>query len=140
MSSLNGLLNINKPSGRTSRDAINVIQKLVRPTKVGHTGTLDPLANGVLVVTLGKATRLTEYVQQMAKTYRATFHFGLKSDTEDIEGNVETVGGPTIERSAVEAILPSFTGVIQQRPPAFSALKVNGKRAYDLARAGEDVQ
>ena len=140
MSSLNGLLNINKPSGRTSRDAINVIQKLVRPTKVGHTGTLDPLANGVLVVTLGKATRLTEYVQQMAKTYRATFHFGLKSDTEDIEGNVETVDGPTIERSAVEAVLPSFTGVIQQRPPAFSALKVNGKRAYDLARAGEDVQ
>lgn len=140
MIDVNGLLNVKKPSGRTSRDAINVIQRLVRPTKVGHTGTLDPLADGVLVVTIGKATRLTEYVQQMPKTYRATFRFGLRSDTEDIEGTVESVDGPTVDRCAVEGILPNFMGVISQRPPAFSALKVKGKRAYELARSGQDVQ
>ena len=108
---MNGLLNVNKASGITSRDAVNVVQRALKPTKVGHTGTLDPLANGVLVVTLGKATRLTEYVQQMAKSYRATFRFGLRSDTEDIEGNIEAVDGPTVDVAAVESALPRFTSL-----------------------------
>ena len=83
-----GLLNLDKPAGLTSRDAVNRVQRLVRPHKVGHAGTLDPLATGVLVVAIGQATRLVEYVQRMPKTYQATFLLGRTSDTEDIEGNV----------------------------------------------------
>lgn len=133
-----GLLNLCKPSGVTSRDVVNRVQRLVKPHKVGHAGTLDPLASGVLVVCLGPATRLIEYVQRMPKRYRATFLLGRQSDTEDVEGVVVELTNPAIPLGLqVRAILPDFIGSIQQLPPAFSALKVDGKRAYDLARQGE---
>jgi tRNA pseudouridine55 synthase len=136
-----GLLNVNKPAGVTSRDVVNSVQRLVRPHKVGHAGTLDPLATGVLVVAIGPATRLIEYIQRMLKTYRATFLLGQTSDTEDIEGNVRELPDPprpTAEQ--IQAAIPSFVGTIEQVPPAFSALKVAGQRAYDLARQGRTVE
>jgi tRNA pseudouridine55 synthase len=135
-----GLLNINKPTGKTSRDVVNHVQRLVRPAKVGHAGTLDPLATGVLVVCVGPATRLIQYVQQMPKRYRATFLLGCRSDSDDTELEVTPVDAPAATRSAIETALPNFVGTIQQRPPAFSAIKVKGKRAYDLARNGEQIQ
>ena len=136
-----GLLNLHKPPGCTSRDVVNRVQKLVRPEKVGHAGTLDPLAAGVLVVAIGGATRLVEYVQQQPKNYRATFLLGRHSDTEDVEGRVVELEHPPLPtREQIEAVLPQFTGEIDQVPPAFSALKVAGQRAYALARRGEEVQ
>jgi tRNA pseudouridine55 synthase len=133
-----GILNVNKPEGYTSRDAVNRIQRLVRPVKVGHAGTLDPLATGVLVVCLGQATRLIEYVQRMRKCYLATFLLGRQSDTEDMTGEViELPEAHQPLRSEIEAVLPNFIGEIDQRPPAYSALKVDGVRAYKLARQGE---
>jgi tRNA pseudouridine55 synthase len=136
-----GLLNLHKPSGCTSRDVVNRVQKLVRPQKVGHAGTLDPLASGVLIVAIGGATRLIEYVQQQPKSYRATFLLGRHSDTEDVEGNVvELDGSPTPSQSEVDEVLPGFLGDIQQMPPAYSALKVGGQRAYALARCGQEVK
>ena len=133
-----GLLNLSKPAGVTSRDLVNRVQRLVKPHKVGHAGTLDPLASGVLVVCLGSATRLIEYVQRMPKRYLATFLLGRQSETEDIEGTVtELVDPPVPTEAQLLAALPNFIGVIQQLPPAFSALKVEGKRAYEMARQGE---
>src|SRR3954462_1920941 len=106
-----GLLNLNKPPGCTSRDVVNRVQKLVRPEKVGHAGTLDPLATGVLIVAIGGATRLVEYIQQQPKTYLATFLLGRHSDTEDVEGKVvELTNPPTPTPDQVEAALPQFTG------------------------------
>lgn len=136
-----GFLNINKPQGGTSRDAVNVVQRLVRPSKVGHAGTLDPLATGVLVIGLGPATRLVQYVQRMPKTYVADFRLGFESDTEDILGDVSPVANsPVITREAIDSVLPNFVGKILQRPPIYSALKINGKRAYQLAREGKSVE
>ena len=136
-----GLINLNKPAGKTSRDAVNHIQRLCRPAKVGHAGTLDPLATGVLVIGVGPATRLVEYEQRMPKRYRATFLLGQRSDTEDISGDVQMLKSPRCPSAAeLAGTLPDFLGDIQQRPPAYSALKVQGRRAYDLARRGESVQ
>jgi tRNA pseudouridine55 synthase len=136
-----GFLNLHKPAGCTSRDVVNQIQKLVRPTKVGHAGTLDPLATGVLVVALGGATRLVEYVQQQPKSYEAAFLLGRHSDTEDVEGKIVVLPDPPIPSAdEIAAALPRFTGEIDQVPPAFSALKVGGHRAYALARRGAEVQ
>lgn len=138
VSSLSALLNVNKPSGITSRDAVNRVQRLVRPAKVGHAGTLDPLASGVLVIAIGSATRLIEFVQQLPKRYRATFLLGRSSTTEDIEGEVtELIEPPVPTRDEIESAAKRLTGAILQRPPAFSALKVAGRRAYQLARRGE---
>jgi tRNA pseudouridine55 synthase len=136
-----GLLNLDKTAGVTSRDVVNRVQRLVNPHKVGHAGTLDPLATGVLVVAVGAATRLIEYVQRMPKTYRATFLLGRTSNTEDVEGTVTIEIDPVIPtRAHLAGALPKFTGTIEQRPPAFSALKVAGQRAHDLARRGSAVE
>lgn len=136
-----GLLNLDKPAGLTSRDVVNRVQRLVKPHKVGHAGTLDPLATGVLVVAVGPATRLVEYVQRMAKTYRGRFLLGRTSDTEDIAGQVVELTHPPIPTEGqVRDTLPQFVGTIEQRPPAFSALKVAGQRSYDLARHGGAVE
>ncbi len=135
-----GLLNLNKSSGMTSRRAVDIVQRLVRPAKAGHAGTLDPLASGVLVVCVGAATRLIEYVQQMPKHYTGTFLLGRHSPTEDIEGEVTLLDNPPVPSlDAILAAACTLTGTIQQRPPDFSALKVQGRRAYDLARRGETV-
>ncbi len=135
-----GVLNVNKPAGMTSREVVNQIQRQVRPFKTGHAGTLDPLATGVLVVCIGKATRLISCVQQLPKQYRASFLLGRLSDTEDVDGDVRLLEhAPVITAADVRAVLGEFVGTIKQRPPAYSALKVSGKRAYQLARRGEAV-
>jgi len=136
-----GLLNLNKPVGMTSREAVDRIQRLVRPAKVGHAGTLDPLASGVLVVGVGAATRLLEYVQQMPKRYTGTFLLGRHSPTEDIEGEVTALSDPPVPtREEIAAAAQALCGRIEQRPPAFSALWVGGRRAYELARKGKQVE
>ena len=136
-----GFINLNKLPGQSSRDAVNAVQKLVRPAKIGHCGTLDPLATGVLVVCVGPATRLTNLVQEASKTYVGSFRLGVSSETEDIEGRLEPLAdAPLITAAQIEAVLPKFAGEIQQMPPKFSALKVDGKRAYDLARQGKEVK
>jgi tRNA pseudouridine55 synthase len=135
-----GILNLNKPVGCTSRDAVNRVQRLIRPVKVGHAGTLDPLAQGVLVLCVGPATRLIEKVQQMPKHYQGTFRLGCHSPTDDTEDEVQYLANaisPT--RAAIEAVLGQFVGRIHQQPPAYSAIKVGGKRAYHLARQGKTV-
>jgi tRNA pseudouridine55 synthase len=117
---------------------VDHVQRLVRPAKVGHAGTLDPLATGVLVVCVGGATRLIEYVQAQAKVYEARFLLGQSSPTEDVDGEITLLENPTRPtREQIENVLPEFTGAIMQVPPQFSALKVQGRRAYDLARAGK---
>jgi len=135
-----GFLNIDKPAGMTSRDVVNRVQRWVRPAKCGHAGTLDPLATGVLVVCVGKATRLMEFVQRGVKGYRGVFRLGVQSDTEDVEGDVRPLPNPPIPtRDQIERVLPRFFGEIDQVPPVYSAKKVGGRRAYDLARKGEPV-
>jgi tRNA pseudouridine55 synthase len=136
-----GLLVLDKPGGMTSRDVVDRAARwFPRRTRLGHTGTLDPLATGVLVLCVGAATRLTEYVQQMAKTYRTTLRLGARSDTDDAEGVVTPVAvDRQPERAALAACLRDFVGEIDQVPPAYSAAKVTGRRAYDLARQGEEV-
>lgn len=135
-----GILNLDKPEGMNSRKVVDRVDTLVKPEKAGHAGTLDPLATGVLVVCIGRATRLISYVQQQPKEYRATFLLGQRSNTDDITGEViETPDLTPITREHIEALLPQFVGKIEQVPPQFSAVHVNGKRAYKLARAGKEV-
>jgi len=122
-----GILNIYKPQGLTSRDVVNQIQRLVRPLKVGHAGTLDPLATGVLVVCVGPATRLIEYIQRMPKEYVGTFLLGRSSPTEDTDGPVTELNNPPIpSREAVETAARGMLGPVLQRPPAYSALRSQG--------------
>lgn len=136
-----GILNINKAEGRTSRDEVNVVQKLVKPTKLGHAGTLDPMATGVLLVCLGPATKLISLLQEAPKTYVAEFQFGQTSDTDDSTGNVtHTDNVPDIPEATFVQALQNFEGQISQVPPQFSAVKVNGKRAYWKARHGETME
>ncbi len=136
-----GILNINKPVGKTSRDVVNRVQRLVRPTKVGHAGTLDPIATGVLVVCVGPATRLIQYVQQLPKRYVGTFLLGHSSVSDDVEREVtQNADAPVPTIDQINAALPQFVGTIQQRPPIFSAIKVKGQRAYHMARAGQEVE
>lgn len=130
-----GLLNLNKPPGITSRKVVDHVQRVVRPAKAGHAGTLDPLATGVLVVCVGPATRLIEFVQRMPKTYVGTFLLGRTSPTEDIDGEVTELPNPPVPaHDQIVAAAERFVGQIQQRPPAYSAVKVQGQRAYKLAR------
>jgi len=138
---LRGFLNLNKPTGRTSRDVVNRVEWLAPKTRVGHAGTLDPLASGVLVVAVGGATRLIDYVQESRKQYTGAFLLGRHSNTEDISGEVvELIDPPQPTRQQLETAARRFVGVIEQRPPAFSAIKVKGKRSYKLARAGKPVE
>src|SRR5207247_2127282 len=131
-----GLLVLDKPAGMTSRAAVDRAQRwFLRGTRLGHTGTLDPLATGVLVLCVGLATRLGEYVQRMEKVYRAGIRLGARSDTDDADGVVTPLADATCpERQRVEHVLRGFVGAIEQTPPAYSAAKVTGRRAYALAR------
>ncbi len=136
-----GFLNIHKPLRMTSRDVVSKIERAVRPLKVGHAGTLDPLAEGVLVIGIGPATRLTEHVQALPKGYSATFHLGQTTETDDAEGRLSPqVDTQHLTRELIEQELTHFCGQIQQIPPRFSAVHVAGKRAYDLARSGQDFE
>ena len=135
---LEGILHLYKPAGKTSRHAIAPIARWVRPNKCGHAGTLDPLAEGVLVVCVGRATRLISCVQDQHKVYRAVFLLGQTSDTDDITGEVQiNAAAPVPSRADVEQALPQFIGAIEQVPPQYSAVHVEGQRAYALARKGE---
>ncbi len=136
-----GLLSVDKPAGVSSRKIVNDLQRLVGPVKVGHAGTLDPLATGVLILCFGRATRLVPYLQQQPKQYEATFLLGRRSESDDIETEVIELADPPLPaRREIEAALPRFVGQIQQRPPAFSAVKVGGRRAYKMARRGQHVE
>lgn len=137
---LDGILVVAKPPGPTSHDIVALVRRLAATKRVGHGGTLDPFASGVLPVFLGRATRVVEYHLGDRKEYRATVCFGATSSTDDLEGELEPVAGPPVTRDAAEAALPGLRGRISQTPPAYSALKVAGRRAYAMARAGQTVE
>jgi tRNA pseudouridine55 synthase len=136
---LDGILVVAKPAGPTSHDVVALVRRLAATRRVGHGGTLDPFASGVLPIFLGHATRIVEYHLGDEKVYRATVCFGATSTTDDLEGELTPTTGPAPVRATVEAALAGLTGRISQRPPAYSAIKVAGRRAYAMARAGESV-
>ncbi|MBL8164357.1 MAG: tRNA pseudouridine(55) synthase TruB [Anaerolineae bacterium] len=136
-----GFLNINKPAGLTSHDVVARLRRSLRLKKVGHAGTLDPLATGVLVICVGAATRLSEYVMASRKRYQAVARLGVTTDTYDADGQVVQVRDASgVTRPDVEAALNAFRGDILQHPPAYSAIKQGGRKLYELARAGEVVE
>ena len=137
---MDGVLVVAKPVGPTSHDVVGLVRRLAATKRVGHGGTLDPFASGVLPVFLGKATRLVEYHLGDRKRYRATVCFGASSTTDDLEGALTPSDGPAPARATIESALQRFRGPIEQRPPAYSAIKVAGRRAYAMARAGETVE
>lgn len=136
---LSGWVILDKPSGITSAHAVAKVKRLLKPAKIGHAGTLDPLASGILPLALGEATKTMPYMVDGAKSYGFTVTWGQERDTDDSQGEVtaETPARPTLEQ--IKAIIPQFIGAIQQTPPNYSAIKVGGKRAYDLARNGEEL-
>ncbi len=138
---VSGFLNINKPTGLTSHDVVARARRGLGIKKIGHAGTLDPLADGVLVLCLGSATRLSEYVMQSSKRYRARVRLGVVTDTYDAEGHIlrEQEAGH-ITHAEVEQALARFLGDIEQVPPMYSAIKQGGRKLYELARAGEEVE
>lgn len=138
-SSPSGWLILDKPAGITSAQAVGRVKRLLNPKKIGHGGTLDPMATGILPLALNEATKAFQYVAANSKTYRFTIRWGEERSTDDAEGEVTSRSDarPTVE--AVKAALPKFTGDIMQAPPSYSAIKVDGERAYALARAGEAV-
>jgi tRNA pseudouridine55 synthase len=138
---MNGVLNIDKPAGMTSHDVVGRVRRIAHLKRVGHAGTLDPDATGVLLVCLGQATRLSDYLAGEGKAYRAVLALGATTTTEDASGEVltQTDAGHLTEADLV-ALLPSFTGDIQQIPPMVSAVHHEGKRLYELARAGITVE
>ncbi len=136
---LDGILVVDKPQGPTSHDVVALVRRLAATRRVGHGGTLDPFATGVLPIFLGHGTRVVEYHATDTKGYRATVCFGAASTTDDLEGDLTPAESPAPSREAVEAALDGFRGPIAQRPPAFSAVKVSGRRAYAIARAGGPV-
>jgi tRNA pseudouridine55 synthase len=138
---VSGIFNINKPSGLTSHDVVNRVRQLVGTRKVGHAGTLDPMATGVLLVCVGQATRLIEYIMAGSKTYRATICFGLTTDTYDKDGQVIANADPSaLTKETVTQALSKFVGEIDQTPPPFSAIKKEGVPLYKLARKGIMIQ
>lgn len=134
-----GFLNIYKPVGMTSHDVVAFLRRLTKIRQIGHTGTLDPFAEGVLPICIGKATRLIEYLED-DKEYMATVQFGADTTTYDIEGEKTFTSDLKVEQVDVENALKSFEGEIQQLPPIFSAIKIKGKKLYEYAREGKDVE
>jgi tRNA pseudouridine55 synthase len=137
---VHGWMVLDKPPGMTSTQAVGAVRRLFNARKAGHAGTLDPLATGVLPIALGEATKTVPYAVDGAKHYRFTVRWGARTDTDDAEGSVTATSDLRPSREAIEALLPRFMGDILQTPPAFSAIKIDGSRAYDLARAGETVE
>lgn len=136
-----GFLNIAKPLGWTSHDVVGRVRHILKTKRVGHAGTLDPLADGVLVVCVGSATRLSDYVMHTTKQYRAVVHLGITTDTYDSEGTPQRIFDAShITRQDVEAALIGFRGEIFQVPPMYSAIKQGGRKLYELARLGETVE
>lgn len=136
-----GIINSHKPSGPTSRDCVNQLARVLGTTKVAHAGTLDPLASGVLLLLVGPAVRLMDEIHQLDKEYEATFRLGVRSPSYDLESELEEVEIPeSCDASALQAVLTRFVGQIEQTPPPYSAVRVQGKRAHELARKGRAVE
>lgn len=138
---LEGVLPIDKPSGPTSHDVVALARRAIGERRIGHTGTLDPFASGLLLLCVGRATRIAEYLSAMDKTYRATLRLGSATDTDDLTGDViaESDAWRALDDSAIHEAFAAEVGRREQRPPAYSARKVGGERAYKRARRGEDV-
>ena len=138
---MDGILNIDKPAGKTSYAVVAMVKRLTGEKRVGHAGTLDPMATGVLPVCLGQATRLVEYLMDTTKTYKAEIELGVSTDSYDMEGTItRRCDASAVTLEQVETALPAFRGVISQIPPMYSAVKHQGKPLYELARAGIDVE
>lgn len=138
---MEGIINVNKPSGITSFDVVRRLRRCLHERKIGHTGTLDPLATGVLVVCVGRATRLVEDIEGYEKIYTAGFELGYRTDTYDVEGKVlDKVDEFNVSTDDLKIALEKFTGEIDQVPPMYSALKVDGKKLYELARQGIEIE
>jgi tRNA pseudouridine55 synthase len=137
---VHGWVILDKPVGMTSTHAVSVVKRLFQAKRAGHAGTLDPLASGCLPIALGEATKTVPFVMDGRKLYRFTVRWGEERDTDDAEGRVTETNAQRPASDAIRALLPSFTGVIEQVPPRYSAIKVAGERAYDLARDGEAVE
>lgn len=134
-----GFLNVYKPKGMTSHDVVGRLRRVTKIKQIGHTGTLDPFATGVLPICIGKSTRLIEYLED-DKEYLATVQFGKNTDTYDLDGEVVATFEKKVSEDDVRIALKSFEGEISQLPPIYSAIKVNGKKLYDYARAGQEVE
>jgi tRNA pseudouridine55 synthase len=135
-----GFLNINKPLGITSHDVVAQVRRILHTKKVGHAGTLDPLATGVLIICVGSATRLSEYVMAGTKAYRAVIHLGIETTTYDAEGEIVAANDASaITLEQIAAALPAYVGEIDQLPPLYSAIKQGGRKLYEIARNGETV-
>jgi tRNA pseudouridine55 synthase len=137
---LDGWINIDKPAGMTSTQVVSRVKWALKPQKIGHAGTLDPLATGILPLALGEATKTIPFAQDRLKTYTFGLLFGESRDTEDAEGQVTGTSDVRPSLDDILAILPRFKGIIMQTPPRYSAIKIDGQRAYDLARDGEDFE
>ena len=138
---MDGILNINKPAGKTSYDIVALVKKLTRVKRVGHAGTLDPTATGVLPVCLGQGTRVVEFLADASKTYRAEIEMGLITDTYDTAGKVlERKDTASVTLKRIQSVLAQFQGTIQQTPPMYSAIKHKGKPLYELARQGVTIE
>jgi tRNA pseudouridine55 synthase len=137
---VDGWIALDKPTGLTSTQAVSRLKRVYNAKKAGHAGTLDPLASGLLPVAFGEATKTVPFVQDGEKAYRFTVKWGVETDTDDSEGRNTRESDDRPTRAAIEALLPRFIGEIQQTPPQFSAIKIAGERAYDLAREGEQVE
>ncbi|MFT7576665.1 MAG: tRNA pseudouridine55 synthase [Alphaproteobacteria bacterium] len=137
---VSGWIILDKPRGVTSTHAVARIKRIFDATKVGHAGTLDPLATGILPIALGEATKTVSYAVDDEKAYRFTVRWGIATTTDDTEGDATNTSDSRPSITDIEAVLPQFVGAIEQVPPKFSAIKVNGNRAYDLARGGQDVE
>ncbi len=137
---MDGVFNIYKPQHMTSFDVVAKVRKALNTRKVGHTGTLDPMATGVLVVCVGRATKIIDYIQSNKKTYLAEITLGIKTDTEDIWGSVLNEKETNVSELEFEKAIMSFLGDSYQVPPMYSALKVNGKKLYELAREGKEIE
>lgn len=135
-----GIILLNKPTKISSNSAVNKVKYLINAKKAGHLGTLDPLASGVLPITFGKATRLFDYFLTKQKTYKAVFVFGFETSTLDCEGQIAKLCDCEITEKQINSVIDNFKGEIEQKPPQFSAIKINGQKAYDLARNGEKIE
>lgn len=136
---VSGWINLDKPLGLTSTQAIGKLRRLFSPQKIGHAGTLDPLASGILPIAMGEATKTIPYIQDAQKTYEFTVQWGQQRSTDDAEGEVIATSDHRPSLEDITNALPAFIGEIEQTPPQFSAIKIDGQRAYDLARAGQEV-
>ena len=137
---VNGWLVLDKPVGMTSTHAVSVVKRLFQARRAGHAGTLDPLASGLLPIALGEATKTVPFVMDGRKIYRFTVRWGEERDTDDAEGRATEISAERPTAEAIRALIPRFSGLIEQVPPRFSAVKIGGERAYDLARDGEAVE